>query len=525
MILLPFFIVPILISASVDEFAHSRAELETIRRGIDGFTVKVVPFVGSSNAQRRNDECDIGTIIPKKVVATTWSSKIYLAEIVEENDSGPAAKKSRTDSPYSVTPTKRLIPGEGGSSERWVVKYNNDCWDRQQARKGGRAYEEGDSNHPLVEEYVTNKFLGDANVGPKTLFLSPFTELNPSAVGVNEESRFMSQNLVKNYEECLQLKTQVGFMVQERVGATWWAYSEHLRGQVLGKMKKVLSHMQHIRIDLSSEEEKSRFDLLVEAVKNPETKFPGVDHIIGFLQTPFYSNNDRGVSFRHHLQEAVDFLALARESGLYAIISGLEMARKTVRLVKRMHELGFVHGDMHFGNVAFRSPDLQFTEVKNVADHDMILIDFGYSVFMPDTLDLAEAEEPDKKIAGLSPLYLSPWQMQGHRRSPRDDVVRIIDSLAYALHPALQRHIRANTDREFVLKFKLEGIYFGSGSCTHLFLDPRVRNDVVKYLDSMRREFVVLATAGGPGMEPNYNNLEEKLTSLIQFLKTKRRHV
>ena len=142
---------------------------------------------------------------------------------------------------------------------------------------------------------------------------------------------------------------------------------------------------------------------------------------------------------------------------------------------------------------------------------------------MPDTFDLAQAEEPDKKIAFLSSLYLSPWQMQGHRRSPRDDVVRIIDSLAYALHPSLQRLPKAEKDRAVLLKLKLEGTYFGSGSCTHLFLDPRVRTKILNDLDSMRREFVGLATAGGPGMEPNYNDLEEKLTSLIEYLKTERR--
>jgi serine/threonine protein kinase len=96
-------------------------------------------------------------------------------------------------------------------------------------------------------------------------------------------------------------------------------------------------------------------------------------------------------------------------------------ARITIRLVelvRRLHELGVVHGDLHFGNVAVRP------------NGGIILIDFGKSKFM-DFERLRGMPPPNQVVCHATH---SPWEARGHPVGFRDDIFHIIQMMGFLVH-------------------------------------------------------------------------------------------
>ena len=140
----------------------------------------------------------------------------------------------------------------------------------------------------------------------------------------------------------------------------------------------------------------------------------------------------------------------------YMIKSGLDnvrFAKRLIRIVRKLidlfetlHSKGIVHGDIHGGNIVYRTPVGMFGEM----DDDFVLIDFEHAVFSP-----RHFGEPDLLPKGLpahlATFILSPWQLAGHRKGPRDDLYRLIyllgDALSGRRHSAgIKRMIAENVE-------------------------------------------------------------------------------
>jgi hypothetical protein len=111
------------------------------------------------------------------------------------------------------------------------------------------------------------------------------------------------------------------------------------------------------------------------------------------------------------------------------------MTRRTIGLLWRFHDLGFIHGDVHSKNVAFKfkrdavdpaTGRAVASEYSALTD-EMVLIDFGLSRFFPDDIDKPEDETATKFNSNKLPL--SHWQMQGKRMGRRDDLARAMSVL------------------------------------------------------------------------------------------------
>lgn len=93
-----------------------------------------------------------------------------------------------------------------------------------------------------------------------------------------------------------------------------------------------------------------------------------------------------------------------------------------VQLLEQLHSLGLIHGDVHAGNLAFRSADSAVNE-DGVAQ-DLILIDLGRAKFF--TYDKSKIQTNDKVD------LLSPWERRGAVKAPRDDLIRLFDLFTFA---------------------------------------------------------------------------------------------
>ena len=437
------------------------------------------PFMGETDEEpdARYDVCNLGTLRLLDQVTVTSSSKIFEAEAVkglamspmteedkkvnldseknfdEKNSGSPPRKVPRTSflgketylSPapsfsritlYAKTPAEDKEMGSGAANDgikRVIVKYSNDCWDRSR----GKLH----SSHPLVDEYLFGSILADVGVAPKTWYLSPPSTLVHLR---SPASRYISKNLLEKYDKCVDLKTEVRFLVQERVGVTWSKYFKYL-----------------------SSKKSAESNLVIE--------------------------------------------------------SELKIARKAIELVQQAHAAGILHGDIHPGNIAFKNPDLSFEEIVP-GESEMVLIDFGManSLFDPSTMSSVSS------LQTLNLLLLSPWQLsRDEPAAPRDDVIRIIDSVARHLNPQLSSEmdklLKEGRADLVAHKNRMNGVvkvsdYFGvmlsklrnfkiSGPS---FMDPK--------LEKLRADFVAYANYNPRISRSKYSEIDLQLAAAIPVI-------
>jgi len=111
------------------------------------------------------------------------------------------------------------------------------------------------------------------------------------------------------------------------------------------------------------------------------------------------------------------------------MIEAIAMTRRMLGLMWRFHDLGFIHGDFHNGNGAFKEKKAE-GEMYSALTDEMVLIDFGYAQFIPNGLRTNERlqREPD-----LNASLLSPWHLEGFRIGRRDDLYRVLETTAFLL--------------------------------------------------------------------------------------------
>jgi len=159
---------------------------------------------------------------------------------------------------------------------------------------------------------------------------------------------------------------------------------------------------------------------------------------------------------------------------------------QTIDLIQQLHDNGFVHGDIHVGNIVERSVDSSSTL-------DLILIDFGLGKFFPVEIG-TEHRVSSNVYAGLAPTLLSRYQIGGFRVTRRDDVYR-----------AFEVFITLVTDFEYVKIFGSHGQF-----ATGIKSNPE-RVDIVNGFDEYKGIGSIkdaLVTAGG---NPNLLELWRKI--------------
>jgi serine/threonine protein kinase len=290
----------------------------------------------------------------------------------------------------------------------------------------------------------------------------------------------------ERYDECVGVGTQVRFLVQEFVGVTWSDYSAFLR-----KRLSAIPQQEIATVHISQTDSKEMPAVMIEPEETEHEK-------------------------------------VSKE----LIILEIKIAKKALQLVQGLHELGFVHGDFHSGNIAFRNPKLSFEDIgKDMESIDeMILIDFGLAKeFRSDEVP----DESDASIKDLNPILLSPWQLEGKRRSPRDDVFRVLEALAYNLNPASMKsfsqelgQIRAIRDltlrtkeqlklNERIIAHKTSSSMFGGsqGCCVDLSIDTR---ELQNMLNEIMKKFILILD--NPDDVPDYQSINIGFDTVIEFL-------
>jgi len=111
------------------------------------------------------------------------------------------------------------------------------------------------------------------------------------------------------------------------------------------------------------------------------------------------------------------------------MIEAIAMTRQMVGLMWRFHDLGFIHGDFHEGNGAFKKNKKKGATYSALKDR-MVLIDFGFAEFIPRAFGVGW-KYPMRP--NLNPMYLSPWHLDGFRIGRRDDLYRVLQTTAFLL--------------------------------------------------------------------------------------------
>ena len=111
------------------------------------------------------------------------------------------------------------------------------------------------------------------------------------------------------------------------------------------------------------------------------------------------------------IKNLTPFGALEQKAYLRMI---LKIGRATFGLLEKLHEEGIIHGDLHWGNVAFRS-----VPGPGSQEFDLRLIDLGLSAVMCGDDEAALASP-----AGLNKSLVAPWALHNGPRGYRDDIFR-----------------------------------------------------------------------------------------------------
>jgi len=98
-----------------------------------------------------------------------------------------------------------------------------------------------------------------------------------------------------------------------------------------------------------------------------------------------------------------------------------EVAASLVGIIESVHQRGFIHGNIHSGNVLYHGDD----NILNT----LSLIDFDRAeeFILPSGEHVAESHK--EYADGWSLEMLSPFELEGWRKTRRDDMYRIVEML------------------------------------------------------------------------------------------------
>jgi hypothetical protein len=102
---------------------------------------------------------------------------------------------------------------------------------------------------------------------------------------------------------------------------------------------------------------------------------------------------------------------------------------RALELLREVHQQGLIHGDVHFKNFVYRGPRVE-------AAKTLRLIDFGRAApfLTPDGKHVLYEEKDYQKDKTWRLWHLSPWELRKIRKTRRDDIFRLAESLIRSGH-------------------------------------------------------------------------------------------
>jgi serine/threonine protein kinase len=96
-----------------------------------------------------------------------------------------------------------------------------------------------------------------------------------------------------------------------------------------------------------------------------------------------------------------------------------------IEVLRRLHDLGYVHGDIKPDNILLETPETSPEDLKQV-----YLIDYGKASKYWDTEN--NKHRPNFRVAfNNCEWFASKWRFLGHTYSRRDDIISLLYSLMY----------------------------------------------------------------------------------------------
>ena len=202
--------------------------------------------------------------------------------------------------------------------------------------------------------------------------------------------------------------------------------------------------------------------------------------------------------------------AIADEMDLGFLI---RLLARSMELLRTLHMAGLVHGDIHVGNIAFRDSEAEWDR----RNPDLVLIDFGKARFYPFDDDelLAAKAQPSDRIH-----HLSPWEIAGHRKAPRDDVYRLVEVFAKILQgETLEPKYSRFCDKAEMLRWKSDSGNLFSISRDEYGVDPlsglAEAPGIYDLLEELTREIRSLTS---PAALPDYATIGAILDRISQIV-------
>ena len=217
------------------------------------------------------------------------------------------------------------------------------------------------------------------------------------------------------------------------------------------------------------------------------------------------------------------------DDGKRFLRSVLALGWKSVEVLQKLHKKGIIHGDIHAGNIMFKSPKGSIEDYDLLADDDeeIVLVDFGYARYFVNEIG---TEPVQPMLPGMNPMLLSLWNLFHRRTGRRDDIYRVFDMLSMilsdwsretALKNLIAAHIRDNpkeaidAPRRVIRQCKTDYPLFQpspllvTGCCDRMGLGEKMRKSVQADLESV---FVnKVKRLSHPDATPEYDSIIRRL--------------
>jgi hypothetical protein len=178
------------------------------------------------------------------------------------------------------------------------------------------------------------------------------------------------------------------------------------------------------------------------------------------------------------------------------------LGRNVVANLRKLHNAGICHGDIHSGNICLK-------------DSKLVFIDFEMAFFSSE-----ESFLPSRPRLSYVHSALTPWQLEGFPFSRRDDVYKAIFLIAEAAigrtrfwHGKLDL---SRTNPEELLAWKKEGNLFVSGDYDPVERDPRLSPEK-KIIARDTLQEILRIVRGLSDTDIPYDSIITLLESIIQL--------
>jgi serine/threonine protein kinase len=204
----------------------------------------------------------------------------------------------------------------------------------------------------------------------------------------------------------------------------------------------------------------------------------------------------------------------------FSFLPAIKLGGQMIELVKKLHSFNIVHGDVHLGNFAFRSPD-SFT--------DIIFLDFGRAHFvgpkdvekdLPKQTGSVDFCEERKRIYHF---LASKWEMMGCKPTYRDDVYRAVKMMGFAMWGGPFQHkleslIRDSDNRALYVKIMHEADFFTTNAFRFYLGPPMIPSQYSHDVAGLLGKISHLAShenPENPHEKPNYKAILDHLKEII----------